>query len=98
MPCCALCYCQTKIAINVWGIHHSKQVWGDDVEQFRPERFEPSEARGRHPFAFLPFSAGKRNCIGKVGARVAWPAPGTPSPYPRASCVPVVARCGTLLC
>lgn len=57
---------QSLITINVWGIHHSKEVWGDDAHEFRPERFDSAEARKRNPFAFLAFSAGKRNCIGKV--------------------------------
>lgn len=57
---------QTTIALNIWTVHHSKAVWGDNAEKFCPERFLPPNNRGRHPFAFLPFSQGQRNCIGKV--------------------------------
>ena len=43
-------------------VHRSKKHWVDP-EEFRPERFSPYFTR--HPFAFIPFSAGPRNCIGK---------------------------------
>jgi cytochrome P450 len=51
----------TKIVVAIDAVHHDPEVW-KDPHDFRPERFlEPLP----HPYAFLAFLAGPRNCIGE---------------------------------
>jgi len=40
--------------------------WGATALQFDPERFQPDVAKQRSNFAFIPFGAGTRMCLGRV--------------------------------
>lgn len=44
-------------------LHRDTTVWGDDVEEFRPERFEDPSQIPYH--AYKPFGNGQRACIGQ---------------------------------
>ncbi|XP_033722982.2 taurochenodeoxycholic 6 alpha-hydroxylase-like isoform X2 [Tursiops truncatus] len=50
------------LSLSFYGLHHNPKVW-PNPEVFDPSRFAPGS--DRHSHAFLPFSGGSRNCIGK---------------------------------
>lgn len=55
-----------ELVIPILAIHHDPQIWGEDVDLFKPERFAEGVAKASNntPAAFLPFSSGPRICVG----------------------------------
>jgi cytochrome P450 len=50
------------VFIPIMSVHYRKDLWGEDVHKFNPDRFEANQKR--HPYQFVPFSGGSRICIG----------------------------------
>ncbi|GMR56367.1 hypothetical protein PMAYCL1PPCAC_26562, partial [Pristionchus mayeri] len=50
------------VATDTWSLHMDKEIWGEDAEEFRPERWLEESSRART--AFQSFGEGPRMCMG----------------------------------
>ncbi|XP_010960420.1 ultra-long-chain fatty acid omega-hydroxylase [Camelus bactrianus] len=50
--------------VSIYGTHYNPTVW-PDAKVYNPYRFDPDNTEQRSPLAYMPFSAGPRNCIGQ---------------------------------
>nr|CAD7259852.1 unnamed protein product [Timema shepardi] len=64
MPKTTLSPQEQTLLIFPFYIHRNPRIY-PDPEVFNPDRFSKESSQERHPFAYLPFSAGPRNCIGQ---------------------------------
>ncbi|XP_058817444.1 uncharacterized protein LOC131680752 [Topomyia yanbarensis] len=53
----------------IYQVQRDPKIWGPDAHLFNPDHFLPENASQRHPYAYIPFSGGIRNCL---GIRYAW--------------------------
>lgn len=65
----------------VYSMHRRRDLYGEDAEAFRPERWEDDPAEGPNlrniGWGYIPFNAGPRACLGRM----------FPSLSPRVFCV-----------
>uniref|UniRef100_A0A1I7ZPR0 Cytochrome P450 n=1 Tax=Steinernema glaseri TaxID=37863 RepID=A0A1I7ZPR0_9BILA len=52
------------VIISAIIIHRNPKIYKDPLK-YNPDNFLPENVASRHPFAYVPFSAGPRNCIGQ---------------------------------
>ncbi|CAN1158777.1 Cytochrome P450 714C2 [Linum perenne] len=57
----------TNMWIDVVAMHHDERLWGDDVNEFNPNRFRADPLYGgcKHKMGFMPFGFGGRMCVGR---------------------------------
>ncbi|KAI3730597.1 hypothetical protein L1987_61768 [Smallanthus sonchifolius] len=56
------------LALAIMHVHHDPDIWGDDVTEFKPERFSEgimNATKGKVSSVFFPFSSGPRVCVGQ---------------------------------
>jgi cytochrome P450 len=51
------------VVVSQYATHRHPRFW-KNPEAFEPARFTPEREAARHPFAYFPFGAGPRSCIG----------------------------------
>ncbi len=53
----------TNTMVSPFVLHHTERLW-PNPERFDPDRFTPAVEARRHRYAYLPFGAGPRICLG----------------------------------
>lgn len=54
----------TRVLVAIMPMHRSERQWGPTAGVFDPDRFLPERFEAVHGYAYVPFSGGKRDCVG----------------------------------
>lgn len=57
----------TVLYVPIYAVHRHTTLW-EEPDRFDPSRFEPEKVKTRHRYAYMPFGAGPRVCIGNAFA------------------------------
>lgn len=57
------------ILLNILKMHKDERIWGPNANTYYPDHFLPDNIAKMHPYAYMAFSGGPRNC---VGIKYAW--------------------------
>jgi cytochrome P450 len=52
----------SRVVYSAYALHRRKDIYGEDAEEFKPERWSTGKARG---WGYIPFNGGPRICIGR---------------------------------
>jgi cytochrome P450 / NADPH-cytochrome P450 reductase len=56
---------QSQLLVLTPMLHRDPKIWGENAEEFDPDRFAPEAERSRPANAYKPFGDGQRACIGR---------------------------------